>query len=322
MQEQLHSPVEKNEVQSLDGVDLKGDLRLKVDGNSVSLTNLDKIYWPQEGISKGELLKYYWDISDVLLPHLRERPLILKRHPDGISGPWFFQHNVESAPSYVQTFERQDGEKTIHHVLVNNKATLLYVVNLGTIAQNCWSSTVAHPDKPDWIVFDLDPGEVKYAQVLRVALELRETLAQIGLKSWCKTSGSRGAHVYVPINAEYSYDATLQFGEAVCQKLARQLPEFVTLERSIRQRPPDRIYLDYMQNSEGKSVASAYSVRARAHASVSTPLTWEEVSEGLSGNLKPTDFTIRTMPQRLKKVGDLFEEVISLRQSLPDLSTV
>ncbi len=301
---------------SLDGAQLSGDVYLKAGRRRVLLTSLDRLYWKQEGITKGDLLKYYWDVSEVILRWLKGRPLILKRYPGGVRGASFFQHNIEDAPGYMRLFERDEGARVVHYPMAANVESLLYLVNLGTIAQHCWSSRVTHPDRPDWMVFDLDPQDSPFSQVLRVAIEVREVLRRAGLECWCKTSGSKGAHIYVPLKAVYSYGQSYQFCEMACRQIAREIPELVTLERAIKKRPPGTVYLDWMQNSEAKSVAAPYSVRACPDARVSAPLDWDEVESGARGGLTPEDFTIAGIPERLKKRGDLFQSVLTLKQPL------
>jgi len=299
--------------QALQARDLHGDLTLKVEGHTVTLTHLERTYWPAEGYGKGDLLRYYSTIAPALLPYLRERPLILKRHPNGVTGPAFYQHDVDAVPDFVTTFSTPtESGKVVDYVVCNNLATLLYLVNLGTITQNPWHSCVQSVNNPDWIVFDLDPYNVEFAAVQELALGLKALLDRLGLDSYPKTSGASGMHLYVPIAPLYSYEQVAQFAELVARYAMKEHPQLSTLERSLKKRMGSRIYLDHLQNARGKSVVAPYSVRAEAGATVSTPLTWAEVERPLS----PGDFTIATLPQRLTQRGDLFAPVLAQKQEL------
>jgi bifunctional non-homologous end joining protein LigD len=294
---------------------LSGDAKVDVEGEVVSLTHLDKVYWPDEGISKADLLKYYFDTAHYLLPYLKDRPLILKRYPNGIKEKFFYQHDVDKVPDFVRTvlIESEDGRK-LDYIIGHDLPTLLYVANLGTISQNPWHSRANDLDHPDWVVFDLDPEEVEFDLVRQVALALRDILEGLGLDSCVKTSGSRGMHVYVPIEPIYGYGQVANFAELVGTLAERENPEVVTLERSLKKRKSGRVYMDHLQNARGKSVAAPYSVRERPGATVSAPLEWDEVRR----KLRPQDFTIETMPRRLAKKGDLFGSVLSKNQHLND----
>jgi DNA ligase D-like protein (predicted polymerase)/DNA ligase D-like protein (predicted 3'-phosphoesterase) len=292
---------------------LHGDLTLKVEGHTVALTHLERVYWPAEGYRKGDLLRYYFTVAPTLLPYLQGRPLILKRHPNGITGQSFYQHDVDAVPDFVNTFStRAESGKVVDYAVCNNLATLLYLVNLGTLEQNPWHSRVQSIDCPDWIVFDLDPHEVEFAAVQELALGLKDLLDRLGLASYPKTSGASGMHVYVPIASLYSYEQVAQFAEVVARRVAEKYPQLGTLERSLKKRKSGRIYLDHLQNARGKSVVAPYSVRAQAEATVSTPLTWAEVEHPLS----PTEFTLATLPRRLTQHGDLFAPVLAHKQDL------
>lgn len=297
---------------------LGGDITLTVNDTPVSLTSLDKIYWPAEGYTKADLLAYYYEVSDYILPYLAQRPLILKRYPNGISKASFYQHDVDEVPSYmrVATLETREGRR-IDYALCENLPTLLYLTNLGTIAQHPWHSRLAQLDAPDYIVFDLDPERRDYAIVCKVALALKEMLERFGLESYAKTSGSSGMHVYVPIEARYPYEAAALFADGIAKLCARENPDLIALERAVSDRKAGRVYLDHLQNARGKSVVAAYSVRARPGAPVSAPLEWSE----LKGKLSPQDFTMRTMSRRLSRKGDLFAPVLGHRQRLESAFT-
>ncbi|HET6401941.1 MAG TPA: non-homologous end-joining DNA ligase [Candidatus Kapabacteria bacterium] len=292
-----------------------GKATVKVDSINVPFTNLDKVYWPKEGYTKFDLLKYYYTISKTLLPYLKDRPLILKRYPNGIKGQMFYQHNLEDAPEFVDSYKSVEGStgKIVHNPIANNLAALLYLVNLGTITQNPWFSRVQFISKPDYFAFDLDPGDnATFDQVKKIALEVKKVLEEMGLKGYPKTSGSTGIHIYVPIKAEVTYSDIVPFAKKLATMVAERNPKDATVRRMVRDRKSAQVYVDYLQNIEGKSLASAYSVREKPHATVSAPLEWNEITK----NLSLAQFTIETMPARIKKKGDLFADVLKKPQSL------
>lgn len=294
---------------------LQGDVRVQAGSHVVSLTHLDKLYWPDEGYTKGDLLRYYFDISKTLLPYLKDRPLIMRRYPNGIKGQSFYQHDVDRVPHFVRTFstEVQAGHR-VDYVVCDNMATLLYTANFGDIAPNPWLSRVETLDHPDWIVFDLDPYRVEFSVVCEVALAVKHALDKLGLASYAKTSGATGIHVFVPIKPEVRYEQAAGFAERVAIFVAREHSDIATLERSKRTRKAGRVYVDYLQNARGKSIAAPYAVRARPGATVSAPLDWSEVKR----KPVPQDFTLQNMPQRLKKKGDLFKGALYEKQSLDE----
>jgi DNA ligase D-like protein (predicted polymerase)/DNA ligase D-like protein (predicted 3'-phosphoesterase) len=299
---------------------LSGDLNVKIGRETVSLTNLDKVYWPEEGLTKGDLIKYYYEVSKYILPYLKDRPLILKRYPSGIKGPFFHQHDVDEAPDFARIIalevEDRGGGHTVNYMVGGNLATLLYAANLGAIECHPWHSRAKNLDRPDWIVFDLDPGEgVHFETICEAALCVRDILNSSGLSSYAKTSGSRGIHVYVPLKPAYSYEQAVKFAEQVAERVAREMPEAATVERSLKKRKRGQIYVDHMQNARGKSVAAPYSVRPKPGATVSAPLDWSEVKRK---KIKPQDFTIKNMLRRIERKGDIFKEVLTNRQTLPD----
>lgn len=282
---------------------------LKIGSHRVQQTNRQKIFWPKEKYTKGDLLDYYEKAADFILPHLKDRPLSLKRNPNGITDKGFYHKDAgENAPGYVKTFpvESESSSKTIDYIVCNNKATLLYVVNLGSIEINPWNSTCKKPDHPTWMVIDIDPGEKNsFEQVIEVARVTHDILEKYGVSNYCKTSGASGLHVYVPMGNRYPYEAVKNFGQVIASLVQEQLPEFTTLERTVRKRGA-RIYLDYLQNRSGQTLASAYSVRPVPGASVSMPLEWKEVKKGLH----PGQFTIKNALARVRKKGDLFAGVL------------
>ncbi len=272
------------------------------------ITHPDKVYWPGEGYTKGDLIAYYEAVSRWILPHLKDRPLILKRFPNGIGKPAFFQHDVKSAPAFVTRapLKEEDGS-LVHYALCQNRESLLWLANMGVIPQNPWLSRLPHPERPDYVVFDLDPQDsVPFPEVCSAALYLKEVLDGLGLSAWVKTSGSRGIHIYVPLKPRYDFTQGLAFAEMIGAYAAKLKPDLFTVERSIKARPKRRIYLDCMQNSRGKSVASVYSVREKAGAPVSAALEWGELKKKFAME----DFNIKTMPRRLERKGDLFAEAL------------
>jgi bifunctional non-homologous end joining protein LigD len=247
---------------------------------------------------------------------LKDRPLILKRYPNGIDKPSFHQHDVDAPPDFVRTVSiaARDGHM-VDYILTNNVETLVYVANLGSIECHPWHARVRDLDRPDWCVFDLDPAkDVSFAVICDLAMRLRAMLEQLGLESFAKTSGSRGMHVYVPFNPAHSSEVVARFAEQIATALSRENPDIATVERSLKKRPPQSIYVDHQQNARGKSVAAAYSVRPRPGATVSAPLEWAEVK---SGKITPEDFTIENMLDRIQTQGDLFSPVLAPTQKLP-----
>ena len=291
--------------------------RVSVEGHSFTIQNLGKLFFPEQGYTKRDVVEYYDRIAGYLLPYMQDRPVVMKRYPNGIHKPFFFQKEAgEAMPQWIRTArissERDGGEFT-NFVIANNRATLLYLANLGCIEQNLWMSRLPSLETPDFVLFDLDPGEqVPFNMVVEVAQVLKARLDLLGLVGYPKTSGSRGLHVYVPLAPQYSYDHSRHLAELVSLLVAQEAPELVTRERSLRRRPKDRVYLDFLQNGWGKTVPPPYSLRARPGAQVSAPLRWEEVRPGLD----PTQFHLRSIWERLETQGDLFAETLEKRQRL------
>ena len=282
------------------------------------LSNLDKVFWPEEVITKGDLLSYYREIAPVIVPHLENRPFTMKRYPDGWQGDFFFQKDApKHMPDWIPTrafrsTSRERREKrTIRYPLVNDELALLWMVNMGCIDMNAWYSRVDRPERPDFVLFDLDPSpDVGFRETVRVALLVKEVLDAVGLEGFPKTSGAEGMHVLVPVERRHTYGDTRQFAEIVAGALARAHRGLVTTEWSKQKRRG--VLLDANQNGEGKTIASVYSVRPRAGAPVSTPLRWEEVTE----DLDPRNFTMDAVRGRIEREGDLFARVLTKRQSL------
>ena len=294
---------------------LSGNVEVNIGKQRIRLSNLDKVYWPKDGYAKGDLVRYYYDISKYLLPYLKDRPLILKRYPNGIDKPSFHQHDVDAPPDFVRTVSIAVKEgHTVDYIVTNNLETLLYVANLGAIECHTWHSRVRNLDRPDWCVFDLDPGKsVRFATICELALRLKGMLEQVGLECFAKTSGSRGMHVYVPLKPVHSYEDVARFAERIAGALARENAKIATVERSLKKRPGQSIYVDHLQNARGKSIVAPYSVRPRAGATVSAPLDWAEVK---LGQITPEDFTIENMRDRVERKGDLFGPVLASAQKL------
>jgi bifunctional non-homologous end joining protein LigD len=290
----------------------------EIGGHRVSLTNLDKVYWPEDGYTKGDLVRYYREISEFILPYLWDRPESLNRHPNGIDEKNFFQKDMgrQPPPEWVQTTEiisKTDGKKT-RALLCQDEATLVYMANLGCIELNPWHSRVGFLDQPDYLMLDLDPEVISYDHVVEAAQEIRKVLDKAEAESFCKTSGKRGLHVYVPLGAKYSNEQATQLAELIARIVNARLPSTTSLIRSPKARQ-GRVYLDYLQNGKGKTLAAPYSVRPWPKATVSTPLKWTEVRRGLD----PSKFTIRTLAKRLHTVGDLWKPVLGPG---PDMSAV
>ena len=291
----------------------KSDIR--VGRHTVTISNRQKIYWPGEGFTKGNVIDYYDKIAELILPHLKGRPLSLKRNPNGIKDSGFYHKDAgENAPGYADVFKvkAESNNKIIDYIVCNNKATLLYVANLGCIEINPWNSTTKKPDHPTWMVIDIDPSDQNtFAEVVDTALATKMILDKAGIKSYCKTSGSSGLHVYTPLKNKYDYNTVRDFAHIVASLVQEQLPNTTTLERSLIKRGP-KIYVDYLQNRTGQTLASVYSIRPVPGASVSTPLEWKEVDHKLS----PKQFTIQNIFARIKKKGDLFAGVLNESNSI------
>lgn len=276
---------------------------------SVKLSNLDKLYWDK--ITKDDMLKYYETVAPVILPYLKNRPLVMNRFPDGIKGVHFYQKDAgKNLPKFVKTTKFKHENRTISYLVAQNKETLLYVANLGSIELHMFNGTLPHLSKPDYMVFDLDPEAISFDAVVDTALVIHEILEEIGIKSFCKTSGASGMHIFVPLQARYTYPQVLGFAKIIAKAAQQRLPKVISLERNPAKRQK-KVYIDVLQNNETKMVISAYSVRARPHATVSTPLLWKEVKHGLD----PRDFTIKTVLKRLKR-GDPFKGVLGKGMSL------
>src|SRR6267154_4990008 len=291
----------------------KGNLVVKIGAERVSLTSLDRVYWPDEKLTKFDLLSYYLHISSHLLPFLKERPAILQRYPRGIKAPMFFQQDLESAPAFIKTvgLTNQEGRE-LNYAVYTTTGSLLHFVNLGTIEQHPWHSTTKHLDKPDYLMLDLDPKAAPWQNVLEVALVCKQVLDALGLPAFPKTSGSSGIHVYVPLKPKYDYGRIAEIATALASEVAQRAPKIATVQRSLAKRQKQQVYVDAMQNARGKTIAAVYSARAKPGASVSMPLTWKQVKKGV----KIADFTIKNAPKLLSKSGDAWSTFFDSRQEL------
>ena len=291
----------------------KGDLILKVGREQVSVTSLDRIYWPDEKLTKFDLLSYYLHVAGYIMPFLQDRPAILQRYPRGIKAPMFFQQDLESAPAFIRTarLTNQEGRQ-LDYGVYSTTASLLHFVNLGTIEQHPWHSTIKRLDKPDWIAIDLDPKSAPWENVLQVALVVKQVADEVGLRAFPKTSGSSGIHIYVPLKPANEYDKVAEFARLFATEVAQRAPKIATVERTIAKRKSTQVYVDWMQNARGKTLAASYTARAKPGATVSMPLTWKQVEKGV----KIRDFTITNVPELLKKKGDSWTEFFKSRQTL------
>ncbi|MGD8866637.1 MAG: DNA ligase D [Gemmatimonadales bacterium] len=288
-------------LESLEGEGQDGDL--DVEGHRLKVTNLGKVLWPDSGDTKGGLLRYYVSVSPALIPVVRDRPLTLERYPDGISGEMFYQQRVMgSVPKGVRTVRLEVEGEELERVVGGDLYTLLYTAQLAAISQHIWPSRVGSLSEMDYSVLDLDPGDgVPFSAVRAAALAVREQLERLGLRGYPKTSGASGVHVVIPLQAATSYDTGRLLAELVANLVTRARPDLTTVQRVVSKRGK-RVYLDFLQNRRGATVASAYSVRPRASATISTPLAWSELDD----DIRPEDFTLRTMGERLAVVGDLW----------------
>lgn len=291
----------------------KGDLIVNIGREQVSVTSLDRIYWPDEKLTKFDLLCFYLKVADYILPYLKDRPAILQRWPRGIKAPMFFQQDLESAPEFIKTkrLTNQEGRE-LDYAVFSTIGSVIHFVNLGNIEQHPWHSTVKHLDNPDWIAIDLDPKSAPWENVLQVALKVKEVADEIGLEVFPKTSGSSGLHVYVPLKPKNEYAQVGEFARLLASEVAQRAPNIATVERSIAKRKSTQVYVDWMQNARGKSLASVFTARAKAKATVSMPLTWKQVSQGV----KITDFTITNVPELLGKNAHPWADFFASRQTL------
>ena len=285
---------------------------LRVETREVRLTNLRKTFWTELGLTKGDLLQYYADVADALLPHLRDRAMVMKRYPHGASGEFFFMKRAPSPrPSWIRTCTIDHGNgNLIDFPVIDDRAALLWVINLGCIDLNQWYARCDDIDRPDYLHFDLDPGPgADFDRVRETGLVVREALDTLKIPSLVKTTGSKGLHVYVPIVRGPVQKQVWTFAKALAHELATRNPALITVEYRVAKRPRGRVLVDYNQNAWGQTLASIYSVRPRPEATVSTPVTWKEVEAGV----RIEDFTVKNVPGRLTTLGDLWKPLLAAR---------
>ncbi len=269
-------------------------------------SNLDKLLWEKEKISKGDLIEYYAKIARVILPFLKNRPLVMRRFPDGINGEVFFQkEGGKYLPNFVETIKLKHTKREISYIIVQDLKTLLYVSNLASIELHVFNTSIPHLHKPDYLVLDLDPLDISFNAVIDTALEIHAVLEEAQVPHFCKTSGATGMHIYLPMAAKYTIEQIKQFAYFLASLVHQRLPSITSLER-MPQKRRKKVYIDYLQNQRMLTMVCAYSVRGRPGAPVSTPLLWKEVKRGLD----PLDFTIKTVPQRIAKKTNDFKKVL------------
>lgn len=280
--------------------------RRPVEADGLRFTHLDRILWPGEGLTKGDMVRYYARVAEVMVPYLADRPLMLKRYNRGIGGRAAVQQRAQRrVPDDVRTGEAPTAEGGRALRYIGSRATLLYAAQLNAVEIHPWQSRLASPDRPDWVVFDLDPSPgAGFRKVVRIARLIHEYLAAVGVPSAPKTSGSRGIHVYVPTGGTVEYDVAAAFARRVAERIAAEAPSLATVARPVGERGY-RVYVDHLQNARGKTAVAPYSIRARRGAPVSMPIRWDEVNERLG----PRDFTLAGVPGRLERAGDAWAEV-------------
>jgi bifunctional non-homologous end joining protein LigD len=288
------------------------EVEIRLGSRTTRLTNLSKVFFPELGLTKRDLLQYYADIASVLLPHLEERAMVMKRYPNGIHGKFFFMKRApEPRPEWIETcrIEHSSGN-VIDFPVIQDLLSLLWVINLGCIDLNQWYARCDDVDRPDYLHFDLDPGpKTSFQQVLETAAVVHEALTTLKMPHYPKTTGSRGIHVYVPIVRGPDQKEVWTFAKALGQTLAQQHPKLITAVYAVRNRPPDRVLVDYNQNAWGRTLASVYSVRPTPLATVSTPVTWDELEKGITIE----DFRMENVPARVAKLGDLWKPLVAAK---------
>jgi len=286
---------------------------LKVDGRDVRLTNLRKLFWPELGITKGALIQYYADVAPVLLPHIKDRAMVMRRYPNGAAGASFFMKEAPSPrPPWIRICAIDHGEgKVVNFPVIDDRASLLWLINLGCIDLNQWYARCDDVHRPDYLHFDLDPGEgATFEQASECGLIVRDALTTLGMKPYVKTTGSRGLHVYVALKRGPLQEVVHTFAKALATELAARNPKLMTVGYRVAARPRGRVVVDYKQNAWGQTLASIYSVRPKPFATVSTPVTWKELEKGV----QLEDFNIDNVRQRIAKVGDLWKPLLAAKE--------
>lgn len=280
----------------------------KINGNETKFTNLNKIYWPKEKITKRDMLNYYYQVAPFILPYLKDRPQSMNRHPNGITGESFYFKDVTgTAPDWIESFEYKNpsDNRVRKYLVAKDEASLLYMATLGCIEMNPWHSKATTEDYPDWCVIDLDPAENTFDQVIVAAKVTKDILESMGATSYPKTSGSTGMHIYIPLGAKYTYEQSKEFARVIATLVQREIPKYTSIERIVKARK-GRMYVDFLQNRPQATIAAPYSLRPKPGATVSMPLHWDEVKKGL----KMSDFTIYNSLDRIKSEGDIFKPVL------------
>lgn len=288
-----------------------------LNGQVIEITSLDRRYWPDDELTKGDMLAYYRQIAPAILPYLHERPLTLRVFPRGIGGPGYWRRELAgSTPEWLRsvTYQPESRSGTIQVPLIDDEAGLIWHANRAAIEFHQWLSTAGNLEQPDWAVFDLDPGEkVDFKQVLEAALRVHDELAVSDLTGFAKTSGGAGLHVFVPLEPTASFEAVREWVHVVAKRLAEQHPDLIAIA-SGGTHAGTKVTIDHAQNSVGRNTAAPYTLRARSGAPVSTPVSWDEVKRG---RIRPNQFTLKTVPKRVKKLGDLWADACELHQKLP-----
>jgi bifunctional non-homologous end joining protein LigD len=292
------------------------------DTDKVKVTNLDKVFWPEEGYTKGDVITYYDEMAEYILPYIIDRPQSMRRTPNGIKGEGFFHKNVAGqAPEWATTeiVHSESTDEDIEFLVCNDKETLIYMANLGCIEINPWSSRVGSLDNPDYIIFDLDPNETTMENLVTTAKKVKEILDSLGIKGYLKTSGGKGLHIFIPVKPKYTYDQTREFSHIISQAVHNALPDITSLERMPKKRI-GKVYMDFLQNGRGKTMSCAYSLRPREGATASTPLDWDELNDE---KFSVKNYNIKTLPKRVKEKGDLwadfFDNAVDLKKLLEKL---
>lgn len=288
-----------------------GTATLAIEGKEVRLTNLDKPFWPDIGVTKGNLIRSYADVAPLLLPHIRDRAMVMKRYPHGAAGEFFFMKRAPTPrPDWIRTcrIDHESGN-VIDFPVIDDLPSLLWVINLGCIDLNQWYATCDDVDRPDYLHFDLDPGSAPFERVLESVRIVRDALTTLKMPAYAKTTGSKGIHLYVPIVRGPVQKEVWTFAKALAQELAGRHPALMTSEYKVAKRPKGRVLIDYNQNAWGRTLASIYSVRPHPRACVSTPVTWEEVD----GGVRIEDFRLDNVRARFAEVGDLWRPLLQKR---------
>ncbi len=286
---------------------------LAVDSRRLKFTNIKKIFYPQEGYTKRDLINFYDGVAGLLVPYLQGRPLSLRRYPNGIDGESFFQKDAPAGiPEWLRTEVIAEEESSKRYIIAEDRASLLYLANLGCIDQNPWMSRVGSLEHPDFILIDLDPYHCGYDRIVEAALLVRQKLEMMGLQGYPKTTGGDGMHIYVPLEPVYTFQQSRSFAEILARWLSAERPEIFTTPRTVAAREKGKVYFDYLQNSSGKTISAPYVARAYPGAPVATPLSWNEVQPGL----KPTQFHIANVLRRFERMGDLFAGVLRKPQRI------